>query len=220
MVRALLLDMDGLMVDTEPFYWEVAHRLAREHGKRIGDSSLRKMMGRSRIEAMQILIDEAGIGGTTPEELLARREALLIDRYRAGVEPMAGLLDLLRRFHGLLKLAVVTSAPQAFADVLLPGIGVSGYFDVVQTGEAIARSKPDPLIYQLAIEQLNVRPEECVVLEDSSAGVASGHAAGAFVIAVPSSLTVNEAFPQADARVVNLREAQEVIEALIAQARE
>lgn len=215
-VSAILLDMDGLMVDSEPIFWEVARSLAHKHGKTVTDSTLRSMMGRSRIEAMQILAGDCKITSESPESpesLLIAREQMLIQRYSAGVLPMPGLIDLLKHVHGKLKLAVVTSSPKAFTDVLLPAMGVTSYFDVVQTGDEIDRGKPDPQIYLRTTERLGVEGGDCVVLEDSHAGALAGHRAGAFVIAVPTPLTADEDFTFANARASNLVEARAIIEA-------
>jgi HAD superfamily hydrolase (TIGR01509 family) len=215
MIRAIIFDMDGLMVDTEPLYWEVARTLARGHGTEVKDDTLRRMMGRSRLDSMRIFAADCGITGILPEDLLVERERMMLDRYAAGVEPMPGLRAILERFHGRLKLAVATSSPRKFTDVLLPALGVARYFDVIQTGDEIVRGKPDPEIYLRAMSQLALEPGACIVLEDSRAGALSGHHAGACVIAVPSELTAGEDFSFADARVSNLSEAAEQIEQMV-----
>ncbi|HYO09810.1 MAG TPA: HAD family phosphatase [Tepidisphaeraceae bacterium] len=217
-LAAILFDMDGVMVDTEPLYWAVARELARRYGKTVSDATLRRMMGRGRLESMRIFAADCGITSADPAQLLDEREALMVQRFSAGVDPMPGLNDMLARFHGRLKLAVVTSSPRKFTDVLLPSLEVDRFFDVVQTGDDVARGKPDPQIYLAAMERLGLAPPECVVLEDSLAGAQAGHRAGARLIAVPTELTAGEDFSFADARVTNLPEASGVVEAMIQQA--
>jgi HAD superfamily hydrolase (TIGR01509 family) len=212
MFQAIIFDMDGLMVDTEPLYWEVARNLAHAHGTSVADETLRRMMGRSRIDSMRIFASECGIDKTCPEDLLIEREKLMLERYARGVEPMPGLREILERFHGRLKLAVATSSPRKFTDVLLPALGVARYFDVIQTGDEITHGKPDPEIYLKAMSKLQAEPRQCIVLEDSHAGALSGHRAGAYVIAVPSHLTESEDFSFADARAESLQQAVKEIE--------
>jgi HAD superfamily hydrolase (TIGR01509 family) len=215
MVQAILFDMDGLMADTEPLYWDVARTLARAHGTSVADATLRRMMGRSRLDSMCIFAQECHITAIAPDDLLAQRETLMLQRYSQGVEPMPGLQQILKRFHRRVKLAVATSSPRKFTDVLLPGLRVASYFDVIQTGDDITQGKPHPEIYLKAIQQLGVEPAGCIVLEDSHAGALAGRRAGARVVAVPSPLTESDDFTFADARARNLSDASDWIESAL-----
>jgi HAD superfamily hydrolase (TIGR01509 family) len=219
MFRALIFDMDGLMVDTEPLYWEVARQLARNCGTEVSDEALRKMMGRSRMESMRIFADACGIDSRTPEDLLVERETLMLERYGRGVEPMPGLREIIAQFRGRLRFAVATSSPRKFTDVLLPAMGIADEFEVVETGDEIEHGKPHPEIYLKCMSQMGVAGNECIVLEDSKAGATSGKRARATVIAVPSHLTAIEDFSDvADERVTNLFQAAEVIEELLTRS--
>lgn len=213
-IRALIFDMDGLMVDTEPIYWEVARALAQQYGTRVADATLRRMMGRSGLEAMGLFARECGITTASPADLLREREQGMIARYTAGVAPLPGLHAIIDRFRGRLRLAVATSSPRKYTDVLLPALGLAEVFDVVQTGDDVTRGKPDAEIYLKCMERLGVAPAECVVLEDSPAGALAGKRAGAYVIAVPTHLTAGEDFCFADARAVDLVEAANQLDRL------
>jgi HAD superfamily hydrolase (TIGR01509 family) len=211
--EALLFDMDGLMVDTEPLYWDVARRMAVARGKVCGDETLRRMMGISRHDSMAVYKAELGLAESV-EELLEEREGMMLERYAKGVEPLAGLREILGRFAGRLRMAVVTSSPRKFTGVLLPGMGVEKFFEHVQTGDGIRRGKPDPEIYLAALGVMGLGGERAVVLEDTRAGASAGHAAGCRVIAVPTHLTAEQDFSFCHARVGSLFEAADVIEAL------
>jgi HAD superfamily hydrolase (TIGR01509 family) len=199
--------MDGLMVDTEPIYWEVARELATKYGTSVADATLRRMMGRSGLEAMCILAGECGITAVSPPDLRIEREQMMIARYAAGVEPLPGLRQIIDRFRPGLRLAVATSSPRKFTDVLLPALGLADAFQVVQTGDNVTHGKPAPEIYLKCMGRLGAAPAECVVLEDSPAGALAGKRAGAYVIAVPTHLTAGEDFSVADARAADLLEA-------------
>jgi HAD superfamily hydrolase (TIGR01509 family) len=212
MLRAILFDMDGLMIDTEPLYWEVGRQIAAQYGKTVSDQTLRRMMGRDRLASSTIFAEESGVP-LSGEQVMHLREQLMLRRFAGGVEPMRGLREILSRFRGRLKLGVCTSSPRMLLEAALPGIGVAEYFDATTTGDEITRGKPDPQIYLTTMQKLAVLSHECVVLEDAPAGAKAGKSAGAWVIAVPSPLTANEDFSQvADARVPDLLAAAELIE--------
>ncbi len=194
---ALIFDMDGLMIDTEGLYWAAAREIAQSFGKRVADDTLRDMMGRAPIESMRVFARDLKLGDSA-EELLDRRTAIMLKRFAEPIAPMPGLMEILRAFRGKLKLAVATSAPAAFADLILPAMKIVDYFDVVQTSDGVKRGKPDPEIYLKAIERLGVAAEASIVLEDSVAGARAGKNAGAYTIAVPSEYTRGGDFGFAD----------------------
>lgn len=216
MIHALIFDMDGLIVDTEPLYWDVARQLARRYGSSVTDATLRRMMGRSRLESMRIFTEDCAITQIAPEDLLIEREQLMLDRYAAGMKPMPGLHEILARFRASLHYAVATSSPRKFADVLLSSLQIVNEFEMIQTGDEINNGKPNPEIYLKCMSRLSLAGSDCIVLEDSHAGAQSGKRAGATVIAVPSPLTAVEDFSTtADYRVSNLNEAADLIAKII-----
>lgn len=220
MIRALIFDMDGLMLDTEKVYWEVGRELGRQFGKTVRDDTLRKMTGRDRLQSSRILAEESGIP-LAAEELMARRERMMLERFqRGGLEPMPGLREILERFHGRLKLGVATSSPRMLVNAALPALHVDRHFDAITTGDEVAHGKPDPDLYLRAMEKLGVTGADSIVLEDAPSGALAGKRAGAFVIAVPTALTVSEDFSAvADVRVGDLFEAAEVVEKRVARER-
>jgi HAD superfamily hydrolase (TIGR01509 family) len=217
MIRALIFDMDGLMLDTEKLYWAVGRELGRAFGRRVSDETLRKMTGRDRLQSSRILAEEAGMP-IPPEELMARREWMMLERFnRGGLEPMRGLREILTRFRGRLKMGVATSSPRMLVTAALPALKVDHYFDAITAGDEVPRGKPDPALYLKTMEKLGVRGIESVVLEDAPSGAEAGKRAGAFVLAVPSELTKSEDFTGvANARVNDLIEAADLVEKLLA----
>ena len=155
-----------------------------------------------------------------PEELMARRERMMLERFnRGGLEPMRGLREILSQFHGRLKMGVATSSPRMLVTAALPALKVDHYFEAITAGDEVARGKPDPALYLKTMEKLGVRGDESVVLEDAPSGAEAGKRAGAFVIAVPSELTRDEDFGAvANARVNDLLEAADVVERMLAAA--
>jgi HAD superfamily hydrolase (TIGR01509 family) len=217
-LRALIFDFDGLLVNTEPIYWQVARELVAARGKPpVSQQTLNSMMGIGRLHSMRILIEAAGLD-ETPEELVVERERRMRELYSGGqIDPMPGAREILRRFHGKLKLAIATNSAMNLIEIILPRLGIEGYFDVVQTGDDIANGKPDPEIYLKAMARLQVAAGSCVVMEDTQPGCIAANRAGARVIAVPNELTQSQDFSMADARVTGLTQAMDVIELMDAR---
>jgi len=196
-MRAVVFDMDGLMIDSEKIYWAVGREMAREFGKTLSDETLGDMMGRAPLESVALYRQALGLT-QSPQELLEMREARVERAMQAGIEPMPGLYETLEALHPDFKLAIATSAPSRFLNVVLDRLKLARYFSALQTSDDISRGKPDPEIYLKAIAKLGLKPAECFVLEDSSNGARAGKNAGAYVIAIPSEHTRRQDFSFVD----------------------
>jgi HAD superfamily hydrolase (TIGR01509 family) len=194
---ALIFDMDGLMIDSERLYFAAEREMAAAYGKEIRDEQLWPLMGRKPIESLRLLRELLGIE-TPPEELLAWRDRLMLEKMRRDLGAMPGLYEILDAFKGRLKLAIATGAQREFLDIALDTLRIRGRFDVLQTADGLERGKPDPQIYLIACRRLGLPPRECVVLEDARNGVLAGKAAGCPVMAVPSDYTRGQDFSEAD----------------------
>jgi HAD superfamily hydrolase (TIGR01509 family) len=196
-MRAIVFDMDGLMIDSEKIYWAVGRQIAREFGKEVKDETLGRMMGRSPLDSVKLFARETGID-MDPKLLHEMREARVLQALKAGVDPMPGLMEILKKFKPLYKLGIATSAPRYMVDVILGGLKIAHCFDAIQTSDDVTHGKPDPEIYLKAFARLGVSPSDAVVLEDSSNGTQAGKRSGAYTIAVPSPYTRDQDFSYAD----------------------
>jgi HAD superfamily hydrolase (TIGR01509 family) len=212
-MRAIVFDMDGLMIDSEKVYFEAGRQVARQYGKEVSDQTLGRMMGRKPLESVALFAKELGLS-QPPEVLLEEREAKVMHVLDKGVEPMPGLMDVLPALREKYLLAIATSARRYIVDIIMRNLPVEHYFQVVQTSDDVANGKPDPEIYLKAMGKLGVKPVESVVLEDSSNGALAGKRAGAYVIAVPSQYTRQQDFTFADYIARDLRDAGVHIEKL------
>lgn len=205
-MRAIVFDMDGLMIDSEKVYWAVGRQMAREFGKDVSDQTLGRMMGRSPVKSMEIYVQDLGLT-QSPKQLLALREARVKQELERGVEPMPGLFEVLETFKRQFRLAIATSAPMELVEVVARKLEWRAYFDVIQTSDDVTRGKPDPEIYLKAIGRLGMAPAECAVLEDSSNGALAGKRSGAYTVAVPSQYTKDQEFSFVDYVARDLRDA-------------
>ena len=209
-MKAIIFDMDGLMIDSERLYFATEREIAKEFGKTVDDKTLWNMMGRSPLEAMEIFVKNLNLS-MTPKDLLIKRDKIMIEKYKNDLYPMKGLIEIINEFYTKMKLAISTGAPKIFLDIVVDKFNIRKYFDILQTSDEIKNGKPDPEIYLKTIDKLNLNPEECIVLEDSSNGALAGKKAGCYSIAVASEYTKGQNFNFVDFFANDLIEAKEHI---------
>lgn len=194
---AVLFDMDGLLVDTEPLWLETETEVMARLGAPWTPEDQQALLGGSMQRTVGYLLARA-TRPVPPETVQRWMTDGMLDRVRAGeVVVRPGARELLDEVIGAgLPHALVTSSQRSFAEAVLAATGVA--FAVTVCGEDVTATKPDPEPYLLAAKLLDVAPECCVVLEDSPNGVASATAAGCHVVAVPSLVPI----PPAPGRVV------------------
>jgi sugar-phosphatase len=207
---ALLFDMDGLMVDSEPLWFEVEREFARARGGDWTAELGRACIGQGMAHTLEVMRDRFGFDVDQQ-----RDSAAIVDRFVERV----GELSLKPGFEELFAEAGARSVPRALAsssarrlvDATLRRFGVHERFEAVVSGDCVARPKPAPDVFLEAARRLGARPEACVVLEDSLAGVRAGRAAGMHVIAVPESAAPAEMKELAHAVVTDLRGARALL---------
>jgi HAD superfamily hydrolase (TIGR01509 family) len=188
-LQAVLFDMDGLLVDTEPL-WTVAEvELLSRLGSRPWDDELKAaMIGKHIDPAVRLMHAWAGSDADPAESvrfLLHRMVELFAD-----ITAMPGAVELLRSVRAAgVRTALVSSSYRVLVDACLDQIG-RDLFDVSVGGDEVPVSKPDPAPYRAAMHRLDVSPARCVVLEDSDTGARSGVAAGCVTVVVPGMAAV------------------------------
>jgi beta-phosphoglucomutase-like phosphatase (HAD superfamily) len=219
--RALVLDMDGLMLDTESIYRHAWQTAARDFGHAIDDGLYLRFVGRSNRDAEGALLELFGAGFPLGE---FRRRWL--DHWhehveRQGIECKPGLGELLAwADERRVPCAVATSTAADEARLTLGRAGLGKRFDTVVTGDRVERGKPAPDIFLAAARALGVVPEQCVALEDSEAGTIAACDAGMRAIVVPDLQPVGEETRRRAFRVVDtLHAAREVLETLFGRRR-
>jgi len=210
MRKAVIFDLDGLMIDSERLYFEVEREMASQYGKAVREEIFWQMMGRKPIEGLAIFVQELGLP-LEPAEAVKIRNDLLRKRMKEDLRAMPGLFSILDALHGKFKLAVATGAPREFLDIAIDKLGIREKFDVLQASDDIQSGKPNPEIFLKTCERLGVEPQQAIVLEDSENGVAAGKRAGCFVIAIPSEYTRCQDLSQADYIAADLFEAEKFI---------
>lgn len=182
---AVLWDMDGTLVDTEPYWLAAEADIVTEHGATWSYEQGLELIGRALVESAAVLREVAGVPGTN-EEIAAD----IVERVvrRVTDEPPAwqpGARETLQALVAAgVPCALVTASYRTLADPIIAMLP-PGTFQAVVTGEEVSRGKPDPQPYLLAADRLGVDITRCVAVEDSPPGVAAAQASGAATIAVP-----------------------------------
>ena len=191
-IQALIFDLDGVLVDSEPLTDIALTALLQQHGCTIdwSDQELTtRLMGRRMTDILEVVAEICGIP-TPGAELNATLEALRRELIPGRLQPYAGAADLLTVARTAdLRLALATSGHRSYVDAILAEARLTGCFDVEVTGEEVTHGKPHPETYLLAASRLGIDPAACVVLEDAPNGIAAAVAAGMRALAVPNVST-------------------------------
>ncbi|MFD5522397.1 HAD family hydrolase [Streptomyces sp. NPDC127066] len=184
-LQAVLLDMDGTLVDTEGFWWDVEVEVFAALGHALDDSWRHVVVGGPMTRSAGFLIEATGADITLPELSVLLNDGFE-ERIGHSLPLMPGAARLLAELAAHeIPTALVSASHRRIIDRVLGAIG-SHFFALTVAGDEVERTKPFPDPYLLAAARLDAEPARCAVIEDTSTGVASAEAAGCQVIAVPS----------------------------------
>ena len=181
---AIVFDLDGVLVDSEPVWDEVRRQVVSDRGGAWTGAATTAMQGMSTAEWSAYLVGLGAAG--TPPELADVVIGAMADRYRARVPLLPGAAAAVTALAGRWPLAVASSSPRRLIPVVLEAAGVADRFRAVVSSEEVDRGKPAPDVYLAAAARLGVDPVSCVAVEDSANGLRAAAAAGMTVVAVPN----------------------------------
>lgn len=184
---AVLFDMDGILVDTEPWWDEVRLAFARAHGRPWGREDQAAVMGansRQWARTMQERLDLAHLDVDAIQEAVV---AGVIERYGRRPAPVIGsAADEVRRIAATRPVAIASSSHRRIIDAAVDALGLRDVLGAIVSSDEVPHGKPAPDVYLLAASRLGAEPARCLVVEDSANGVRAGKAAGMTVVLVPS----------------------------------
>lgn len=182
---AVLWDMDGTLIDTEPYWLAAEHALVAEAGGTWTSAQAEALIGSALLPAARQILASTPVTGT-PEQVVDRLLTQVIARCHERLPWRPGAAELLAatRQAGV-RCALVTMSWKPLADVLIAALP-PGTFEVVVTGDQVERGKPHPDPYLLAARRLGVAPIDALAIEDSATGVRSAVAAGVPTLGVPN----------------------------------
>jgi len=180
MIRAILFDFDGVIVQTEPLHKRTFIELLEPFGVEISDERwYQEFAGTGSRKIFRALLDEHG-ANTDITELVNKRRDMFIDYVKQGkTEPTEGLLSFLEHIRAKnLRSAIVSGGHRSYIELLIKMLKIEKFFEYIVAAEDIPERKPDPTPFLLAAKEVGIKPKECLVIEDSYSGCKAGKAAG------------------------------------------
>jgi HAD superfamily hydrolase (TIGR01509 family) len=194
-IQAVVLDLDGVLIEGEEVWEEVREDLVRERGGRWTPQAHVAMMGMSSPEWSRYIAEELGVP-MEPRAISDETVARVVARYTEQLPLVDGADEVVRALAGRWPLGLASSANRPVIDLVLDRAGLAGCFRATVSSEEVARGKPAPDVYLEAAARLGVAPTACAAVEDSGNGLKAAAAAGMRVVAVP-----NRRFPPAPEQV-------------------
>lgn len=185
MFKAVIFDMDGIVIDSEHLWEKTERILLHRKGLEYNTDYRNIILGLNQNDSAMLLKKRFNLLDSV-DEIISERLDLLLELYESELQLNPGiteLLDMIERKEACSALA--TSSPEKVVSYVLDKFGLEKYFDAVLSGDSVAKGKPYPDIYLLAARELGVKTGNCLVIEDSVNGVKSAKNAGMYCIAVP-----------------------------------
>ncbi|MDK2966175.1 HAD family phosphatase [Lacrimispora sp.] len=209
-VKCVIFDFDGVISNTEESNYEFLQKALKEYGILLTDKEKYSLIGTSDSRILEDILRRSQ-ADVSLEELKKKRVAIGNTYENTDIQPMHGLiplLDILKKKQ--IQMAIATSTSTRLIMTALNKMHLISYFDSIVCGDMCANRKPDPEIYNKTMAYLGRKPEECIIIEDSTAGITAGKRAGTYVIAYSGSGILQDR-TDADCLVETYDECQKVI---------
>lgn len=189
---AVIFDMDGVLVDTNPYHKISINQFCEKYGFHLTEEELKtRVYGRTNREWLTNLFNK--LSPDALEAYAVEKEQLFRDIYTPYIKPVDGLIGFLDLLEAnAIPRAIATSAPRANVDFVLSHTGIGHYFETILDERFVTHGKPNPEIYIKTAQALGIPNEQCIVIEDSLSGVESGKRSGSKVIGITTTHSAQE----------------------------
>jgi HAD superfamily hydrolase (TIGR01509 family) len=206
MIKAVIFDFDGLILDTETHEYYVLNELFKEHGSELPLHIWGKVIG-TQAGFNPLLFLEEQIGKKLDQKMLTK---LRRERFQERIQkegPLPGVEDYLKaaKSNGL-KIGLASSSNYQWVSTHLQNLGLFEYFECIRTSDDVERVKPDPALFLETSKCLGVSPSECLVFEDSANGALAAKNAGMYCVIIPNEVTKGLDFCEVDHRLESMAE--------------
>lgn len=214
MVKAILWDNDGVLVDTEGLYFQACREALESLGVHLSEACFIEFFLKAS-EGFTKAAAEHGVDKQALEAARIWRNARYTELLRAGVPVIDGAHQVLRQLHGTVRMGVVTSSRREHFEIIHADTGLLDCIEFTLVREDYRHSKPDPEPYLTAMRQNGLSAAECVIIEDSDRGLRAALAAGVRCIVIPRSLTRGLDFTGALRQLTDIRQVPLLIHELM-----
>ena len=207
-VKAVIFDMDGVIIDSEPIHSRVKMDTFAHFGIPFHEEDLARYMGRTSNAIFGETLAKEGRTDIKPEDMAAYKHAHYLEILQSGeIAPVKGSVELIKSLHEAgFPLALATSSNVRVMNTVLDAFGIRPYFSSILSGGELTESKPHPAIYLISAERLGVKPAECLVIEDTTNGIMAAKRAGMNCVAYRNPHSGNQDLSLADEIVDSLSE--------------
>jgi len=192
MLKAIIFDMDGVLINTPIYVWTTHNKLLGKLGKKVSNAEIHHYLGRTLNDQISMFEDNFSIK-INKKKYRKEFESEMLN-YLEKIETNQSLLTMIKGLRKRLKLGVATSSPTKRAEHILRKLGIKNYFDVIITSDDVKKQKPDPTIFIETAKKLEVEPGECLVVEDAANGIEAAKRGDMKVIALKTVFQSKEEF--------------------------
>lgn len=211
MIKGIIFDMDGVVVDNHQYHFKAWMAFSERYKFELNAQIYRdKFNGKTNADLFKMIFGD--ISDTEAKKYADEKEGMYKKLYAEHMRAHTGLLDFLDYLKKQrIKIALGTSAPTENVDFTLDALRLRHYFEVIVDGPQVTIGKPDPQVYKLCAMKLGLEPKDCVVFEDSLAGLESGERAGCRIVGVATSHEAYELKIKTDLIIHDFTEARKVL---------
>ena len=187
-MKAIIFDMDGVLVDSEPLHEHAKREALRRAGIDVAQERFAAYTGRTDRAMIFELAAEQGRSASESDAILLDKRRIFQD-LEHSLQPIDGALPFVRWAHARYRLALATSATPRHREASLERLGIASLFEVSVDSAQVTEPKPSPEVFQKAVAQLQLSAEDCWVIEDSVTGIVAAKAAGCFAVGLTTTFS-------------------------------
>lgn len=213
-MEAIIFDMDGVLVDSEPYHVEIERKLFERFNLDISDEEHRNYMGKASDVMWSEIIRNRNLPWNVEEMVnLNYKESKAYFSGLSHIDPMSGAFELLEELYARgIPMAVASSSDNETVDLIMGKSGLKKYFRHIVSSSLIGKSKPEPDIFLYTAKLLNAVPEKCIVVEDSTNGIKAAKAAKMFCVAYKGLSSGNQNHNLADEQITDFGELKRILQ--------